>query len=162
MMSNPVEQWQLQEVMSERASAPETDIEAALNWEIDPEAWKEPHAAAPHMTSLVQNFEELYEGKSLLDGLKTPLSEADPEFLDLVKAYWAQMKRDHSPLLPLTADAHELHRLSAKDMAVSLDRMNEIMRTVFDWMISQGKQPVPGWTTWKVGLPPELEELLED
>jgi hypothetical protein len=162
MMSNPVEQWQLQEVMSERASAPETDTEAALNWESDPEAWKEPHAAAPHMTSLVQNFEELHEGKSLLDGLKSPLSEADPEFLDLVKAYWAQMKRDHSPLLPLTADAHELHRLSAKDMAVSLDRMNEIMRSVFDWMISQGKQPVPGWTTWNVGLPPELEEWLED
>jgi hypothetical protein len=47
-------------------------------------------------------------------------------------------------------------------MAVSLDRMNEIMRSVFDWMISQGKQPVPGWTTWNVGLPPELEEWLED
>jgi GTP-dependent phosphoenolpyruvate carboxykinase len=39
---------------------------------------------------------------------------------DLAKAYWAQMERNHSQLLPLTADAHELHRLSATDMAVPL------------------------------------------
>lgn len=160
-MSNPVEFWQLQEVMSEQAPDERTDFLTA-SWESDQEAWKNPHYAAPHMRTLVELFEDLYYGKSLLDGLKAPLSDADPEFLDLVKAYWAQLDRDRSPLLPLTADAHVLHRLAPKDMAENLDRINEIMRTVFDWMISQGKTPVPGWGTWNVGLPPELETLLED
>jgi hypothetical protein len=159
---NPVEYRQLQEVMSERAPEPEEDIEGALAWERDPEAWKEPHGAAPFMGSLVENFEDLYDEKSLLLGLKAPVSEADPEFFDLVKAYWAQLKRDRSPLLPLTADADELRRMSKKDQAVTLDRANELMATVFDWMLSQGKAPIPGWTSWLGVLPQHLEDLLED
>lgn len=161
-MSNPVEYWQLQEVMAERPTPPEDHIQASLDWETDPDAWKEPDAAPPAMKSLLDNFEDLYDEKSLVEGMRGPLATADPEFFDLVKAYWAQLKRDNSPLLPVTADANELHTLQPKDMAVTLDRMNEIMRTVFDWMISQGKMPVDGWTTWNVALPPQLEDLLED
>lgn len=161
-MTNPVEYWQLQEVMAERPPAPETDVQADLAWETDPEAWKEPHCAAPYMSSLMENFEDLYDRRSLLEGLKAPVSEADPEYFDLVKAYWAQLKRDKSPLLPLTADVQELASMSRKDQAVSLDRTNELMAFVFDWMIEQGKEPIPGWRTWMGVLPQELEDLLED
>ena len=159
---NPVEYRQLQEVMSERAPDRDMDVQGALDWETDPEAWKEPHSAEPYMSSLVDNFEDLYDGKSLLEGLKAPVSEADPEFFDLVKAYWAQLKRDRSPLLPLTADADELRGMSKKDQAVTLDRANELMATVFDWMLSHGKAPIPGWTSWLGVLPQHLEDLLED
>ncbi|GAB2714172.1 hypothetical protein ACX801_17950 [Arthrobacter bambusae] len=161
-MSNPVEYWQSQEVTSERPPAPEEDIQASLAWEADQEAWKEPQASPPFMTPLVDLFEDLYEEKSILDGLKAPVSNADPEFFDLVKAYWAQLNRDKSPLLPLTADAHQLRLMSKKDQAVTLDRTNELMAFVFDWMIAQGKEPIPGWTTWHGVLPQELEDLLED
>jgi len=55
-----------------------------------------------------------------------------------------------------------LRGMTKKDQAVTLDRANELMATVFDWMLSQGKAPIPGWTSWLGVLPQHLEDLLED
>lgn len=159
---NPMEQAQLREVMSERPTPPEDDIQASLDWETDPEAWKEPDAAPPAMRSLLDLFEDLYDEKSILDRLKTPIKDADPEFFDLVKAYWAQLSRDKSPLLPLTADENEFKALTHRDGAVTIDRLDRILETVFDWMISQGKSPVADWTEWISIVSPQAEQYLQD
>ena len=159
---NPMEQAQLREVMSERPFPPEGDVQASLAWETDPNAWKEPQASPPYMAPLVDLFEDLYDEKSILDRLKTPLTEADPEFFDLVKAYWAQLKRDNSPLLPLTADETEFMALTHKEGAITIDRLDRILETVFDWMISQGKSPIPGWTVWTSIVSPQAEQYLDD
>jgi hypothetical protein len=160
-MTNPVEYWQLQEVMSERPAPPEDDFQTTEDWEKDPDAWKDPDAVPSPTTSLLERFEELYLDESLLDGLKAPLSEASPEFFDLLKAHWSQLARDNSPELPLTADKDEYRQLSARDKALTAHRMNEAMRHVFDWMISQGKEPIQGWPQWRVEMPPEIEHLIE-
>lgn len=162
-MTNPVEYWQLQEVNSERPAPPEDDFQAMEDWETDPDAWKEPDAVPSATSSLLDRFRDLYEEKSLLDGLKAPLNQASPEFFDLVKAYWAQLARDRSPELPLTADQDEYRQMSFGDKAATAHRMNDVMRHVFDWMISHGKEPIPGWTQWqKTGVPPEMEHLIEN
>jgi hypothetical protein len=157
---NPVEQMQLREVMSERAPDERTDVLTAA-WENDPEAWQDPHYSAPYMRTLVENFEELYDGKSILDRLKSPVTDADPEFFDLVKAYWAQLKRDRSSLLPVTADEEEFKALPMGDAAVTIARLDLILNTVFDWMISQGKTPIPGWSQWTSIVSPQAEQHLK-
>ena len=159
---NPMEQAQLREVMSERAPSPEEDVQVSLDWETDPDAWKEPLASPPYMSPLMDLFEDLYEEKSILDRLKAPVTEADPEFFDLVKAYWAQLERDDSPLLPLTADENEFRALSPRDAAVTIDRLDRILQTVFDWMISEGKSPIHGWTEWTSIVSPQAEQYLDD
>jgi hypothetical protein len=161
-MEDMVSRQMLREVMSE-APSDEWEDQATEDWENDPDAWKDPHYAAPRMVPLVDQFRDLYADQSLLEGLKGELGEASPEFVDLVKARWAQLVRDGDPSLPLTADSHELRALPEKDVAVTMDRMNEILRTVFDWMISQGKEPIPGWTQWLVQPGPQrMMDLLED
>lgn len=159
---NPMEQAQLREVMSERPIPPEEDIQVSLAWETDPEAWKEPVASPPYMPPLVDLFEDLYEETSILDRLQAPIKDADPEFFILVKAYWAQLKRDNSPLLPLTADENEFRALTHKEGAVTIDRLDRILATVFDWMISQGKSPVADWTEWISIVSPQAEQYLDD
>ena len=112
---NPVEYRQLQEVMSERA--PDQGHGRTRSPGLgDRSGGVEGTALRGTVHELlVENFEELYDGKCLLDRLKSPVTDADPEFFDLVKAYWAQLKRDRSPLLPVTADADEFKALPKKD-----------------------------------------------
>ncbi|WP_458112120.1 hypothetical protein M1D88_17985 [Arthrobacter sp. R1-13] len=114
----------------------------------DLEEWQDPHYGAPYLITLVENFEQLHDGTPILDLLKSPVTEADPEFFDLVKAYWAQLYRDGSPLLPVTADEVEFKALSKRDAAVTIERLDLILNTVFDWMTSQGKSPIPGRSEW--------------
>jgi hypothetical protein len=78
-----------------------------------------------------------------------------------VKAYWAQLKRDRSPLLPVTADEEEFKALPMGDAAVTIARLDLILNTVFDWMISEGKTPIRGWSQWTSIVSPQAEQHLK-
>jgi hypothetical protein len=127
--------------------------EAIAVWDNDPEAWKEPLSAPPTQRSLSEQFRDLYMDRSVLEAFLPPLSQATEEFFDHVKALWVQMVRDRAPLLPSTADTAEFAALSLDEKIRTTDRMDRLMEKVFDYLMDEGRPPVPGWTQWHSILP---------
>ena len=146
--------------MSEWEASPTPDWvdDAITAWDNDPEAWKEPLAAAPTQRSLRDQFEDLYVDRSVLEFFRAPLSEATGEFFDLVKARWVQMARDRDPQMPRTADADEFKTLSLDERIRATDRLDRLMHSVFDYLASQGRTAVPGWTEWYTIVPENMWE----
>jgi hypothetical protein len=127
-------------------------------WEIDRTVWQHPHEQTPFGTSLVEAFEAAHpDGEVTVVDLVLSLDqyqEASQDFEDyligIVQSRAMQLASNR--VEPI--EAEELLRLPKRDQLRVLEKLTVLGTEVFDWMRSEGMDPVPGATT----LPPLMTE----
>ena len=157
-------QMELNELTQERGMGStllaELEDQEAAAFESDPEAWKNPHFAPAYYQTLLESFEERYDEMSLFEGTGKALENATEEFEDYSMALWEQMFRDKDPQVPSVVDLEEFRTLPLPERAVIVGNLDQLLKKVFDWMISDGKTPIPGLSQWETLLPPKVEAYL--
>ncbi|HRO31714.1 hypothetical protein [Citricoccus sp.] len=127
-------------------------------WEIDRTVWQHPHETTPYGTTLVEAFEAAHpDGEVTVIDLMLSLDQyqrASEEFEDyligIVQSRGMQLAPDR--VEPVEAEA--LLKLPKRAQLRVFDQLTVLAGQVFDWMRSQGMDPVPGAST----LPPLVTE----
>ncbi len=127
-------------------------------WEIDRTVWQHPHEQTPYGTTLVEAFEAAHpDGEVTVIDLMLGLDqyqEASQDFEDYLIAMVQSRTMQLASNRVEPIEAEELLRLPKRDQLRVLEKLTVLATEVFDWMRSQGMDPVPGAST----LPPLVTE----
>ncbi|RMX23787.1 hypothetical protein DYI20_02935 [Auritidibacter ignavus] len=124
-------------------------------WDEDPNVWQNPLEETPYLQSLVEMYhEETVDGEfpSVLDrALELPrFQDVTEEFRNYLKAivisHEVQLRRERVRPFKL----EEMERQSLKWQKETMMQLDVLMRRAFDWMKSQGMDPMPGHETMPV------------
>jgi hypothetical protein len=127
-------------------------------WEIDRTVWQRPHEQTPYGTSLVEAFETAHpDGEVTVIDLMLGLDQyqgASQDFEDYLIAMVQSRAMQLAPDRVEPIEAEKLLRLPKRDQLRVFEKLTVLAEQVFDWMRSQGMDPVSGATT----LPPLVTE----
>ncbi|WGH89396.1 hypothetical protein [Auritidibacter ignavus] len=124
-------------------------------WDEDPNVWQNPLEETPYLQSLVEMYhEETVDGEfpSVLDrALELPrFQDVTEEFKNYLKAivisHKVQLRRER--VRPFDLD--EMERQSLKGQKRTMMQLDVLMHRAFEWMKSQGMDPMPGHETMPV------------
>jgi hypothetical protein len=120
-------------------------------WEIDRTVWQHPHEQTPYGTSLVEAFEAAHpDGEVTVIDLMLSLDQyqgASQDFEDYLIGMVQSRAMQLAPDRVEPIEAEELLRLPKRDQLRLLEKLTVLGTEVFDWMRSQGMDPVPGAST---------------
>lgn len=122
-------------------------------WENNPLVWQEPMAETPYGWTLIQEYERLYRQtatKTLVDVVmeRPEFQNATSQFRMYLEAMVMAKETQLAPdRLPVVED-QELRQMSMASQLQVAKHLEWQTEMVFQWMIDQGMEPIPGTTTW--------------
>jgi hypothetical protein len=131
-------------------------------WEKDPTVWQHPHEKTPYGDSLVQTFEaEHPDGEVTVIDLMLSLDQyqdASQDFEDHLIAMVQSRAMQLAPDRVEPVEAEALLKLPQRAQLRVFEKLTALAGQVFEWMRSQGMDPVPG----AASLPPLVTEAHRD
>ncbi|REE02304.1 hypothetical protein [Citricoccus muralis] len=127
-------------------------------WETDQSVWQHPHETTPYGPSLVETFEAAHPDGEVtvidlmlgLDQYQGASQDFEDHLIGIVQSRAMQLARDRVE----PVEAEKLLRLPQRAQLRVFEKLTVLAEQVFDWMRSQGMDPVPG----AASLPPLVTE----
>ncbi|MFC0248428.1 hypothetical protein ACFFIO_07930 [Citricoccus parietis] len=117
-------------------------------WETDRSVWQHPHEATPYGHSLVQTYQTAHpDGEVTVIDLMLGLDQyqgASQDFEDYLMGIVQSRAMQLAPDRVEPAEAEALLTLPKRAQLRVFDQLTVLAEQVFDWMRSQGMDPVPG------------------
>src|SRR5699024_7637708 len=136
-------------------------------WENNPLVWQQPMAETPYGWTLSQEYDRLYrqtQTTTLVDVVmeRPQFQQATKQFgmyLEaLVMTKQVQMAPDRLPVV----EDQALRQLPMHQQLHVARKLEQQAKMVFQWMIDQGMEPIPGTTVWPGLVSQTIVDHVED
>jgi hypothetical protein len=118
-------------------------------WDNDPTVWQEPMAETPYPWTLSQKYDQEYrqtDTTTLVDVVmdRPMFQTASREFRSYLEAIVVAKQMQVAPDRLMVIEDQEFRQLPMTVQYQVAQQLQDLVQTVFDWMLEQGMDPIPG------------------